>query len=114
MTAGKHASSLTAPKIVAETAGPVGDNGLAGLGRPSLPGVDLNASTPFFYFTLAVVALGMAVLMVFVASPLGSRVARSLTNSMAIIGPMPRTSPMTGKRFFQSLMRSQNWLPMIW
>ena len=29
MTAGKHASSLTAPKIVAETAGPVGDNGLA-------------------------------------------------------------------------------------
>lgn len=65
-----------------------GDNGLAGLGRPSLPGVDLNASTPFFYFTLAVVALGMAVLMVFVASPLGTslRGTRDQPRRMAALG----------------------------
>ncbi len=49
-----------------------GDNGLAGLTRPTLPfGISLHSGEAFYYFTLAVFAASAAVLRLVVRSPLG-------------------------------------------
>jgi branched-chain amino acid transport system permease protein len=49
-----------------------GDNGVAGVPRPLLPGGwDVNLPLPFFYFTLAVAVLAWALLGLLVRSPFG-------------------------------------------
>ena len=65
-----------------------GDNGITGLSRPVVLGVDLNGSTAYFYFTLLVVSLGIAVIALFVASPFGVSLqgTRDQPRRMATLG----------------------------
>lgn len=65
-----------------------GDNGITGLTRPTVFGVDLDGSTAFFYFTLVVVTLAVALVAVFIASPFGTALkgARDQPRRMAALG----------------------------
>jgi branched-chain amino acid transport system permease protein len=65
-----------------------GDNGITGITRPSVFGIDLNGSTAFFYFTLIVVSLAVAVIAVFVSSPFGTALqgTRDQPRRMAALG----------------------------
>lgn len=65
-----------------------GDNGITGLTRPMVFGIDLNGSTAFFYFTLVVVSLGIAVIALFVSSPFGVALkgTRDQPRRMAALG----------------------------
>ena len=49
-----------------------GDNGLRGLTRPALFGIDLDGSTAFYYFALAVTAAAVWLMARFVSSPFGA------------------------------------------
>ena len=49
-----------------------GDNGLRGLTRPAPFGISLEASVPFYLFSLAVTALAVWMMARYVASPLGA------------------------------------------
>lgn len=65
-----------------------GDNGIAGLTRPVLFGFNLSNSTSYFYFTLGVVMIGVALIAVFVSSPFGValRGTRDQPRRMAALG----------------------------
>jgi branched-chain amino acid transport system permease protein len=52
-----------------------GTNGLSGIPRPVVPGLDLGRTTPFYYFVLAATALAAAALARIVASPFGAALA---------------------------------------
>jgi branched-chain amino acid transport system permease protein len=49
-----------------------GTNGLSGIPRPTIPGVDLGSAVPFYYFVLLVVAGAAAVLRRILGSPFGA------------------------------------------
>ncbi len=49
-----------------------GTNGLSGIPRPAVPGVDLSGSTPFYYLVLLVVAAASLVLGRITGSPFGA------------------------------------------
>ena len=51
-----------------------GDNGLSGLTRPTLPGIDLNVSANFYWFSLVVTTLCVAVIYQFANSPFGASI----------------------------------------
>lgn len=65
-----------------------GDNGLRGLMRPTPFGLDLDAATPFFYFTLAVTVIAFVFMAIFVASPFGAalRGTRDQPRRMSALG----------------------------
>ena len=65
-----------------------GDNGITGLTRPMVFGIDLNGATAFFYFALIVVSLGIAVIALFVSSPFGTALkgTRDQPRRMAALG----------------------------
>ena len=65
-----------------------GDNGLRGLARPMPFGLDLNAATPFYYFTLVVGVLAIWMMARFVASPFGATLkgARDQPRRMSALG----------------------------
>lgn len=48
-----------------------GDNGIAGIPRPSLLGIELFAAVPFYYFCLACAALAWVLMGLLVISPFG-------------------------------------------
>jgi branched-chain amino acid transport system permease protein len=48
-----------------------GDNGLRGLTRPAPFGISLDDATSFYYFALAIIAVAVWLMAVFVASPFG-------------------------------------------
>lgn len=49
-----------------------GTNGLSGIPRPAVPGVDLSGSIPFYYLVLLVVAAAALVLRRIIGSPFGA------------------------------------------
>ena len=65
-----------------------GDNGLRGLTRPSLLGLDLDDATAFYYFTLAIAAAGVWLMAKFVRSPFGAalRGTRDQPRRMGALG----------------------------
>lgn len=65
-----------------------GDNGLRGLTRPAPFGVNLDDSTSFYYFALAVTAVAVWLMARFVASPFGAalRGARDQPRRMGALG----------------------------
>jgi branched-chain amino acid transport system permease protein len=65
-----------------------GDNGLSGLTRPAPFGIDLNHATSFYYFTLLVFAIVVAVVVALVRSPFGASVrgTRDQPRRMATLG----------------------------
>ncbi len=65
-----------------------GDNGLSGLTRPMPFGIDLNAARSFYWFTLLVFALVLAVVMMLVRSPFGATIrgTRDQPRRMATLG----------------------------
>jgi len=65
-----------------------GDNGLRGLTRPSPFGVNLDGATAFYYFTLVVGVVAVAMMARFVASPFGAalRGARDQPRRMSALG----------------------------
>ncbi len=65
-----------------------GDNGLRGLTRPAPFGINLDDATAFYYFTLAVCALAMWLMALFVASPFGAalRGTRDQPRRMSALG----------------------------
>jgi branched-chain amino acid transport system permease protein len=65
-----------------------GDNGLRGLVRPSPFGFDLNEAVPFYYFTLVIGVVAVALMARFVASPFGAtlRGTRDQPRRMAALG----------------------------
>ena len=65
-----------------------GDNGITGLSRPVVFGIDLNGSNTYFYFTLLVVSLGITLIALFVSSPFGValRGTRDQPRRMATLG----------------------------
>ncbi len=52
-----------------------GTNGLSGIPRPALPGVDLGGTAPFYYFVLLLCGAGAAALARVAASPFGAALA---------------------------------------
>jgi branched-chain amino acid transport system permease protein len=65
-----------------------GDNGLSSLTRPMPFGIDLNAARPFYWFTLLVFALVLAVVTMLVRSPFGATIrgTRDQPRRMATLG----------------------------
>jgi branched-chain amino acid transport system permease protein len=65
-----------------------GDNGITGISRPVVFGIDLNGSSAFFYFTLIVVSIAIGVIALFVASPFGTALkgTRDQPRRMAALG----------------------------
>jgi branched-chain amino acid transport system permease protein len=65
-----------------------GDNGLRGLARPLPFGFDLNQAMPFYYFTLVIGVLAIAMMARFVASPFGAtlRGTRDQPRRMSALG----------------------------
>jgi len=65
-----------------------GDNGLSGLTRPAPFGIDLKGSMAFYYFTLAVFAIALALIALLVRSPFGAslRGARDQPRRMGALG----------------------------
>ena len=65
-----------------------GDNGIAGLTRPVIVGIDLSDSTAYFYFALVVVTIAIALIAVFVSSPFGVALkgTRDQPRRMAALG----------------------------
>jgi branched-chain amino acid transport system permease protein len=65
-----------------------GDNGLRGLLRPAPFGLDLNDAVPFYYFTLIIGAIAIALMARFVNSPFGAtlRGTRDQPRRMAALG----------------------------
>jgi len=65
-----------------------GDNGLRGLTRPAPFGISLDDATAFYYFTLAVAALAMWLMALFVGSPFGAalRGTRDQPRRMSALG----------------------------
>lgn len=65
-----------------------GDNGLSGLTRPAPFGIDLNGTTAFYYFTLAVSALSATAIALFANSPFGAvlRGTRDQPRRMSALG----------------------------
>jgi len=68
-----------------------GDNGLAGLSRPSPFGVSLETAPAFYWFTLAVAALSLLMMAIFVSSSFGSSLkgVRDQPRRMAALGFNP-------------------------
>jgi branched-chain amino acid transport system permease protein len=52
-----------------------GTNGLSGIPRPVLPGIDLSGTTPFYYLVLVLVGLAAAALARITGSPFGAALA---------------------------------------
>lgn len=52
-----------------------GTNGLSGVPRPAMPGLDLGAPVPFYYFVLALACLAALVLWRITVSPFGAALA---------------------------------------
>src|SRR5499427_3111842 len=65
-----------------------GDNGLRGLTRPMPFGVSLDGATSFYYFSLAVTVVAIALMAAFVASPFGAalRGTRDQPRRMSALG----------------------------
>ena len=65
-----------------------GDNGLSGLTRPAPFGIDLNGTTAFYYFTLAVAAVSATAIARFADSPFGAvlRGTRDQPRRMSALG----------------------------
>jgi branched-chain amino acid transport system permease protein len=65
-----------------------GDNGITGITRPVVFGIDLNGSSAFFYFTLIVVSIAIGVIALFIASPFGTALkgTRDQPRRMAALG----------------------------
>ena len=65
-----------------------GDNGLRGLTRPAPFGISLDGATSFYYFTLAVAAVAIVLMAMFVASPFGAalRGTRDQPRRMGALG----------------------------
>jgi branched-chain amino acid transport system permease protein len=65
-----------------------GDNGLRGLTRPAPFGISLDSATSFYYFTLAVAAVAIVLMAMFVASPFGAalRGTRDQPRRMGALG----------------------------
>jgi branched-chain amino acid transport system permease protein len=65
-----------------------GDNGLSGLTRPQIFGISLDGAAAFYYFTLAITALGIGMMAMFVRSPLGAtlRGTRDQPRRMSALG----------------------------
>jgi branched-chain amino acid transport system permease protein len=65
-----------------------GDNGLRRLTRPAPFGLGLDDATAFYYFTLAIAVLAIALMAMFVASPFGAALkgARDQPRRMSALG----------------------------
>jgi branched-chain amino acid transport system permease protein len=65
-----------------------GDNGLRGLTRPTPFGISLDSATSFYYFTLAIAVVAIALMAMFVASPFGAalRGTRDQPRRMGALG----------------------------
>ncbi len=65
-----------------------GDNGLAGLTRPTPLGIDLDNFTCFYYFVASIFIAGCCVMFAFAASPMGAvlRGTRDQPRRMAALG----------------------------
>ena len=65
-----------------------GDNGLRGLTRPAPFGIGLDGATSFYYFTLAIAAVAIVLMAMFVASPFGAalRGTRDQPRRMGALG----------------------------
>jgi len=65
-----------------------GDNGLRGLTRPRAFGIGLDDAASFYYFALAITAVAIWLMAVFVASPFGAalRGARDQSRRMSALG----------------------------
>jgi branched-chain amino acid transport system permease protein len=65
-----------------------GDNGLRGLTRPTPFGISLDSASSFYYFALAVTAVAIFLMAMFVASPFGAslRGARDQSRRMSALG----------------------------
>ncbi|HTQ73641.1 MAG TPA: branched-chain amino acid ABC transporter permease [Burkholderiales bacterium] len=65
-----------------------GDNGLRGLTRPAPFGIGLDDATSFYYFTLAIAAVAIVLMAMFVASPFGAalRGTRDQPRRMGALG----------------------------
>jgi branched-chain amino acid transport system permease protein len=65
-----------------------GDNGLRGLTRPMPFGISLDGATSFYYFTLAITAVAVVFMAMFVASPFGAalRGTRDQPRRMGALG----------------------------
>ncbi len=65
-----------------------GDNGLRGLTRPAPFGIGLDDAASFYYFALAITAVAIWLMAVFVASPFGAalRGARDQSRRMSALG----------------------------
>jgi branched-chain amino acid transport system permease protein len=65
-----------------------GDNGISGIQRPHLFGLSLESSAAFYWFTLAVTVVAIAVMAVFVNSAFGATLqgARDQPRRMAALG----------------------------
>lgn len=59
-----------------------GTNGLSGIPRPVLPGVDLGATVPFYYLVLLTCSLAAAVLARVTVSPFGAALAGVRVNEL--------------------------------
>ena len=65
-----------------------GDNGLSGLTRPALLGLDMGSATVFYYFALAVFLVVWGLIAVWVRSPFGASIAgtRDQPRRMSALG----------------------------
>jgi len=65
-----------------------GDNGLRGLTRPAPFGISLDDAASFYYFTLAIAAVAIVLMAMFVASPFGAalRGTRDQPRRMGALG----------------------------
>ena len=65
-----------------------GDNGLRGLARPMPFGINLDGASAFYWFTLAITVLAIAMMALFVASPFGAalRGTRDQARRMSALG----------------------------
>ncbi|HTF15876.1 MAG TPA: branched-chain amino acid ABC transporter permease [Burkholderiales bacterium] len=65
-----------------------GDNGLRGLTRPAPFGISLDDAASFYYFALAITAVAIWLMAIFVASPFGAalRGARDQSRRMSALG----------------------------
>jgi branched-chain amino acid transport system permease protein len=65
-----------------------GDNGLRGLTRPAPFGISLDDAASFYYFALAITAIAIWLMAIFVASPFGAalRGARDQSRRMSALG----------------------------
>ncbi len=68
-----------------------GDNGIAGLSRPSPFGLSLEAAPAFYWFTLVIAALSLLLMAIFVSSSFGSSLkgVRDQPRRMAALGFNP-------------------------